>query len=116
MKSLIDNAFRKQLKRLSKKCECEPRVTILFSYTDEDFKYLVTIGTIHDYAEQLMDTITEENIKRMVDGLIHRSEERTVNEIRMSDFGQRVYNIHNIECTPYPREWDEVQSVEVCNG
>lgn len=129
MKTLIDNVFRKQLKRLADLTGVPPRVWIEFDYSDEPFTFDVSISTVWHNSRGRFEELREEGIKHMVDILINEYNNRRNREdqIGLSDYGPvDVSRCNTINVEPYITHWDgEIrdsgvtlaeQLQEVCNG
>lgn len=127
MNTLFENVFRKQLRRIIHDIGLLPNVDITFSYTDTNFVYEISILAGGKRVLRVMDHISEDGIKEMVDCLIreHREDTLTVsdNDISGRDRYERT-NYINIE--PFVSHWDgEIRDSgptlldglrEVCNG
>lgn len=129
MKTLIDNVFRKQLKRLSDLTGAQPRVWIGFDYSDEPFALDVSIDTAWHNGRGRFEELREEEIKHMVDILINEYNNRRNREdqIRLSDYGPvNTSRCNTINIDPFVSHWNgEIRDSgttlldglrEVCNG
>lgn len=121
MRTLFENVFREQLKRIFDELRIIPTVDIGFDYTDTDFVYNVGISAGGKRASVVMRQITVDGIKHMVDIIIREYRDTPVEAHNRYECACNTLTIN-----PYVTHWDgEIrdsgttlmeQLQEVCNG